>query len=91
MRDPLECVVRDQPFPVRRVVRWADCDPAGVVYAGRYAEYLIDAVTRFMRHTGFSFGATKDRPIRVGLPCKHMELSFARRFGPNCPNREAAT
>lgn len=76
MKDPLEFVVRDQPFTVRRAIRWADCDPAGVVYAGHYADYLIDAITRFMRHTGFSISATKDGPTRVGLPCKHMELTF---------------
>jgi YbgC/YbaW family acyl-CoA thioester hydrolase len=76
MKDPLECVVREHPFTVRRTVRWADCDPAGVVYAGNYANYLIDAVTRFMRHTGFGIGAAKGQPVRVGLPCKHMELTF---------------
>lgn len=76
MNDPLECVVRKQPFTVRRAIRWADCDPAGVAYAGHYADYLIDAVTHFMRHIGFGLVAGKDRPIRVGLPCKHMELTF---------------
>lgn len=76
MKDALEFIVRDDPFTVRRTVRWADCDPAGVVYAGRYADYLIDAVARFMRHVGFSFGGSRGSPVKVGLPCKHMELTF---------------
>jgi len=76
MKDPLEFVLRDQPFTVRRMARWADCDPAGVVYAGHYADYLIDAVSRFIRHTGFAIGMAKSRLTQVGLPCKHMELTF---------------
>jgi YbgC/YbaW family acyl-CoA thioester hydrolase len=76
MNDLLESVIRKQPFTVRRTIRWADCDPAGVVYAGHYADYLIDAVTYFMRHIGFGLVAGKDRPVRVGLPCKHLELTF---------------
>src|SRR3974390_834844 len=76
MKNPLEFVLRDQPFTVRRTVRWADCDPAGVVYVGRYSDYLIDAVTQFIRHTGFAVGVAKNRLTRVGFPCKHMELTF---------------
>ena len=76
MRDPLECVVSDRPFTVRRVVRWADCDPAGVVYAGRYPEYLFDAVFRFIRHTGYSPDRKTGLPDSIGLPCKHMSLTF---------------
>jgi YbgC/YbaW family acyl-CoA thioester hydrolase len=58
-----------------RVVRWGDCDPAGVVYAARYSEYLVDAVMSFLDRTGYGVtapGGSSD----VGLPCKHMALTF---------------
>ena len=34
MIDSYESVVSRTPLVVRRRVRWADCDPAGVVYTG---------------------------------------------------------
>lgn len=39
-----EYVLTRRPFVVRRTVRWQECDPAGVVYAGRFPEYLLSAV-----------------------------------------------
>ncbi|MCW5773491.1 MAG: acyl-CoA thioesterase [Rhodospirillaceae bacterium] len=39
-----EFVCSRRPFVVRRTVRWQECDPAGVVYAGRFPEYLLSAV-----------------------------------------------
>lgn len=76
MNNVLETVVSEQPFIVRRMAKWSDCDPAGVVYAGRYNDYLLDAVMCFMRQTGYGIGSRKDQPDRVGLPCKHMALTF---------------
>ena len=35
------------PFTVRRAVRWAECDPAGVVYLGNYPHYLLSATHLF--------------------------------------------
>ena len=77
MRDFLEIVHSTQPFVVRRAIRWADCDPAGVAYAGRYPEYLIDAVMHFISHIGYRIGEPgKGEQDRIGLPCKHMQLTF---------------
>ena len=42
-----EHVVSRVPFVVRRKVRWSDCDPAGVVFTGKFAEYVLDFVTLF--------------------------------------------
>jgi Predicted thioesterase len=66
-------VLSEAPFVVRRTVRWADCDPAGVVYTGRFNEYLLGAVMHFMSHIGF---APDSREAGIGLPCKHMSLTF---------------
>jgi acyl-CoA thioesterase FadM len=73
MNESCEIVVADLPFTVRRTARWADCDPAGVVYAGRYPEYLLGAAAHFLR-------AVRGVPVAVApeveLPCKHMALTF---------------
>src|SRR5262245_10465671 len=45
-----EFVLRHDPFTVRRTVRWQECDPAGVVYAGNFTEYLLSATDLFKQH-----------------------------------------
>lgn len=45
-----ESVLRHEPFTVRRTVRWHECDPAGVVYAGNFTEYLLSAADLFKQH-----------------------------------------
>lgn len=74
MNQSSEYVVAHLPFTVRRTVRWMDCDPAGVAFTGRFTEYLISAVMHFYRHIGWGPGA--DSEVKVGLPCKHIALTF---------------
>jgi len=45
-----EYVLSESPFVVRRTVRWGDCDPAGVVYTGRFTDYLLGAVGLYTAH-----------------------------------------
>ncbi|MGC3984003.1 MAG: acyl-CoA thioesterase [Pseudorhodoferax sp.] len=61
---------------MRRTARWADCDPAGVVFTGRFTDYLLSAVMHFMRHIGYGKAGRNWREQGVGLPCKHMNLTF---------------
>lgn len=42
-----EYIVSESPFTVRRVTRWAECDPAGVVYVGNFPNFLLSAVHLF--------------------------------------------
>jgi acyl-CoA thioesterase FadM len=74
MNESVEIVVCHQPFTVRRTVRWIDCDPAGVAFAGRFSDYLIGAVMHFYRHIDWGPGASGEG--NVGLPCKHLSLTF---------------
>lgn len=76
MNESSEIVVSDLPFTVRRTARWADCDPAGVVFTGRFTDYLLEAVMHFMRHIGYGASGREGREQGVGLPCKHMSLTF---------------
>jgi acyl-CoA thioesterase FadM len=75
MNESSEIVVSHLPFTVRRVARWTDCDPAGVVYTGKFTDYLLGAVMHFLRHIGYGPGA-QNHEQRVGLPGKHMSLTF---------------
>jgi acyl-CoA thioesterase FadM len=45
-----EYITGEAPFTVRRTVRWAECDPAGVVYLGNFPHYLLSAVHLFRHH-----------------------------------------
>jgi acyl-CoA thioesterase FadM len=76
MNESSEIVVSDLPFTVRRTARWADCDPAGAVFTGRFADYLLGAVMHFMRKIGYGVGGREGRESGVDLPCKHMSLTF---------------
>ena len=42
-------------YPIR--VRWSDCDVQGVVYAGRYQDYLAIAEVEYYRNLGFDMYA----------------------------------
>jgi acyl-CoA thioesterase FadM len=75
MNESSEIVVSQLPFTVRRVARWTDCDPAGVVFTGKFTDYLLGAVMHFLRHIGYGPGVQR-HDQRVGLPCKHMSLTF---------------
>jgi acyl-CoA thioesterase FadM len=46
-----EYIANEAPFTVRRTVRWAECDPAGVVYLGNFPHYLLSAVHLFRHHS----------------------------------------
>ncbi len=70
-----EYVLSQDPFIVRRVVRWGDCDPAGVVFTGRFTDYLLGAVALYTEHLAqgaSSLGAAHG----VDTPCRGMSLSF---------------
>lgn len=71
-----EYVLSESPFIVRRTVRWSDCDPAGVVFTGRFTDYVLGAVGLFHQYmSGYApqpFGEMHG----VGTPCKGMEFEF---------------
>lgn len=76
-----ECVVSVSPFIVRREVRWGDCDPAGVVYTGRYTDYLLGAISLFTEYLG---GGRQLGDVHgVGTPCKAMSFEFIGTLWPN--------
>jgi YbgC/YbaW family acyl-CoA thioester hydrolase len=76
MNESFEIVVADKPFTVRRTVKWSDCDPAGIVFTGRFTEYLMGATGHFMRHLRYGPGSPMQKEVDVDTPCKSMSLLF---------------
>ncbi len=77
-----EYVVSRIPFTVRRVVDWVECDPAGVVYAGHYTEYMSSAMRIFREHgLGEALGVAGDGKD-FSTPGKAVSLVF---LGPLWP------
>lgn len=70
-----EALVSRRPVVVRRQVQWGECDPAGVVYTPRFADYLVAAYLWFVRCELSDVGLTD---LGIGTPMKAMRLEFHR-------------
>lgn len=80
-----EYVLSESPFTVRRKVRWADCDPAGVVYTGQFSEYVLSAVALFKDFIADAAGGgarSLDELYGVGMPCRGMAFDFSGTLWP---------
>ncbi|MES2535247.1 MAG: acyl-CoA thioesterase [Pseudomonadota bacterium] len=86
MMNSIETVISRQPFIVRRHVRWGDCDPAGVVYTGRFTDYLMGAVMLFFSELAADShdGRYHDMVAALGVdtPCRGMHLDFRHALWP---------
>lgn len=74
-----EALVSRRPFVVRRQVVWGECDPAGVVYTPRFADYLVSAFQWFLRYELANTGLAE---LGIGTPMKAMSLEFHRMLKP---------
>jgi len=72
-----EYVLSRDPFVVRRRVRWSDCDPAGVVFTGKFVEYTLSFVTLlYAEMAGGEPAMAWQRSLGVDMPCKGLEFEF---------------
>ena len=76
-------VPRSAPVRYERVVGWGECDPAGVVYTPRFADYAVEAYHHFL-------GEIIGRPLQkhlaehgLGTPMKAMNFEFHRSLWPD--------
>lgn len=76
MTDSREAVISRSPLVIEKQVRWADCDPAGVVYTGRFSDYLLTAVDYFFADLGGGRYFDWLQALQVDTPCKGMDLAF---------------
>lgn len=71
-----EQVVGLRPFTVRRVVRWHECDPAGIAFTGVFPVWVISGLQLLRAHvTGGEWGAILRRE-GLAAPAKAMTLAF---------------
>lgn len=82
MKDSHESVISRQPLVIAKQVRWADCDPAGVVYTGRFTAYLLTAVDYFFENLGNGNYFEWIKTLQVDTPCKGLDMEFHRALWP---------
>jgi acyl-CoA thioesterase FadM len=68
-----EFVLDSHPLRIRRRVAWGECDPAGVVYTPRFADYATEAALWFIKRV-----LRPHLPQNVGSPLKGMRFEFHR-------------
>lgn len=76
MSKSYEALTSSLPLVVTKRVRWADCDPAGVVYAGKFNEYMLIAVNYFFDELGNGNYFQWIKDLNVDTPCKGLEMEF---------------
>lgn len=67
-------------FSIERVVRFGDCDPAGVVFYPRYFEMVNGVVEEWWTHLGMPWTEMIERR-RIGTPVSHVDTIFLRPSG----------
>jgi acyl-CoA thioester hydrolase len=67
----------------RRRVNWGECDPAGIVYTPRFAEYVAEAHLAFFEHVFAAPPYEVLGPLRMALPAKALAIEFKSSLRPN--------
>ncbi|OZI71990.1 acyl-CoA thioesterase [Bordetella genomosp. 12] len=71
-----ESVISATPFVVRRRVRWGECDPAGVVYTGKFVDYMLAAVNLFYANLAPVEFRQLLGELGIGMPCRGLDMDF---------------
>lgn len=83
MVETYEAVVSRLPFKVRRRVRWSECDPAGVVYTGKFVDYMLGAVNLFYANLTEKKYRDFAKETGVDTPCRGLEMDFRGALWPD--------
>lgn len=71
-----EEIVSDEPLVIRRVVRWGECDPAGIAYTPRFLDYVVSAHEAFASlMLGGPIHQLKST-VGVDFPVRGVEIDF---------------
>src|SRR6185436_20426977 len=72
-----------EPLSFQRHIRWGECDPAGVVYTPRFADYVVEAYQDFLAH--LLDGPLQERLAEhdLGTPAMGLNLLFKRSARPD--------
>jgi acyl-CoA thioester hydrolase len=74
----VEALISRDPVIVHRRVRWGECDPAGVVYTPRFADYAVSAYEHFIACLLGDPPQARMHAMGLGLPMKAMTFEFRR-------------
>ncbi|QYE36372.1 acyl-CoA thioesterase [Polymorphobacter sp. PAMC 29334] len=77
----VEALLSVRPIIMRRRVLWSECDPARVVYSGRFFDYMFSAYSWFLRRV-MNDGETLDSH-GLGTPMKAVSLEFHKMLRPD--------
>lgn len=83
MNDPVEYLYALSPLTVRRRVLWGECDPAGVVYTPRFAEYTASARDYWFRHVLGHLDRPHPSRQQVVFPMRAMNFDFRGMIAPD--------
>ena len=71
------------PFIQSRIVRWGDCDPAGIIYTPRILDYAIETVETCLREVmGASWNVMREQH-NIGGPTVHFECDIRKPLAPD--------
>jgi YbgC/YbaW family acyl-CoA thioester hydrolase len=65
-----------------RQVKWGECDPAGIVYTPRFADFVAEAHLAFFEHLFAAPSYELLSSHRLALPAKALSLEFKRPLRP---------
>ncbi len=82
-REQHECAISKSQFRVRRVARWAECDPAGVVYVGNFAAYRLSAVHLFRPQVFDADWEGMREQFQIDTPGKALSMVFKGSLWPD--------
>lgn len=71
------------PVVVRRRVKWGECDPAGVVYTPRFADFVAEAFHLFLVSILEGGLQQRYRELDVATPARALNLDFRRSLWPD--------
>ena len=70
-------------FIQSRIVRWGDCDPAGIIYTPRILDYAIETVEACLREVmGASWNVMREQH-NIGGPTVHFECDIRTPLAPD--------
>lgn len=82
MSESYEELTQRLPVTIRRRVKWGDCDPAGVVYTPRFAEYVVDGFHTFLEVLLEGPLSKQLGALDLGTPAKALSFDFKRSLWP---------
>lgn len=63
-------------FTCQKLIRFAHCDPAGIVFYPRYIELCVEAVEDWFTHGLDVDFRTLHEDYRLGIPAVHLDVNF---------------